>query len=85
MRRRRLLDLFCGAGTVQRLEDYYRGHRIFCGPGLSVSVDQDALGQERFLIIALMQLLHEAGVHPTSRDLLTAYDRAEPLMKGTGT
>lgn len=71
------------ARTVQRLEQYYREHRIYCGPGQSVGVDQDALAQERFLCIALLQLLHEAGVHPSSGDLLAAYDRANSTLKGT--
>lgn len=65
-----------GALTAQRLEQYYREQRIYCGPGQSVSVDQDALAQERFLVIAYVQLLHEAGVHPTSGDLLSAFERA---------
>lgn len=65
-----------GAASVQALETFYRSKRIYCGPHDSLLINQDVLAQERFMTIALVQLLHEAGIHPTSGDLLAAYERA---------
>lgn len=64
------------ASTAEALERFFRSKAVFCGPGNSVCAGQDALVQERFIVIALNQLLREAGRCPTTRDLIAAYERA---------
>jgi transcriptional regulator with XRE-family HTH domain len=65
-----------GASTAEALETFFRSKGVFCGPGNSVCAGQDVLVQERFIVIALNQLLREAGIQPSSGDIIAAYERA---------
>lgn len=63
-------------GEVSRLRLYFTAHRIFFGPHHSISLNEDVYENERWLSIALIQLLKEWGRTPSSKELLNAYERA---------
>ena len=64
--------------TVCRIRAWFEAQRIFFGPSDSVSCDQHPLMQERYMVTALMQLLREKGIHPSSRDIINAFERSIP-------
>jgi len=71
--------------TAKRLEAWFRGRRVFFGPQHGVCLDSDVFASERWYLTALFKMLDEAGIHPSSSDLIAAGRRAEssnPVLPG---
>lgn len=64
-----------GHATAMRLTAWFASQRIYCGPGNSISINQRPIEQERFFVIAAMQLLADNGIYPSSGELLEAGER----------
>lgn len=62
--------------TCKRLEEWFRSRRVFFGPKHGACLDQDVFASERWYSTALFKLLDEAGIHPSSTDLIAAGKRA---------
>ena len=62
--------------TAKRLEAWFRGRRVFFGPQHGVCLDSDVFASERWYLTALFKMLDEAGIHPSSSDLIAAGRRA---------
>ena len=59
--------------------------RVFFGPRHGVCLDSDVFASERWYSTALFKMLDEAGIHPSSSDLIAAGRRAEssnPVLPG---
>lgn len=65
-----------GYAKLCEFETWCRKNRIYFGPAQSVSIDQDAMAQERWMVIALSTILYDHGIYPSSADLIAAYDKA---------
>jgi len=61
--------------TCKRLEEWFRSRRVFFGPKHGVCLDQDVFASERWYSTALFKLLDDAGIHPSSTDLIAAGKR----------
>lgn len=61
--------------TMLRIEEWLRDSQIFFGPGHGVCVGQDVFAQERWFTTACFKLLQEAGITPSSSDLIAASQR----------
>jgi transcriptional regulator with XRE-family HTH domain len=62
--------------TVLEIEAFFTTAGVYFGPKDGVCYGQNVFHQERWLGLACYQMLKEAGIAPSSRDLLDAYDRA---------
>lgn len=62
--------------TVLALGDFFTVRGVFFGPRDGVCVGHNVFHSERWLGLACYQMLKEAGISPTSRELLDAYARA---------
>jgi len=63
--------------TAKRLEAWFIDRRVFFGPKHGVCLDSDVFAAERWYSTALFKLLDEAGIHPSSSELIAAGRRAE--------
>ena len=65
--------------TAKRLEAWFRGWRVFFGPQHGVCLDSDVFASERWYLTALFKMLDEAGIHPSSSDLIDSGEAANLL------
>ncbi len=62
--------------TVMKAKEFFESKGIFFGPKDGVCVGQDAFTGDRWFTTACLQLLKEAGITPSSTELLAAHRRA---------
>ncbi len=63
--------------TAKRLESWFIDRRVFFGPKHGVCLDSDVFATERWYSTALFKLLDEAGINPSSSELIAAGRRDE--------
>ncbi len=61
---------------LAKLESWFNSRQVFFGPRHGVCLGQDVFAAERKQSLALFQLLNEAGITPSSADLIAAGRRA---------
>jgi transcriptional regulator with XRE-family HTH domain len=61
--------------TARKAEEWFRERYVFFGPKHGVCLDQDVFAQERWFASGCFQLLQEAGITPSSADLIEANQR----------
>lgn len=61
--------------TARKAESWFRERRVFFGPKHGVCLDQDVFAQERWFSTACFKLLEEAGITPSSADLIAVHKR----------
>ena len=72
------------AATAKRLEAWFRGRRVFFDRGM-VLPRPDVVCQRALVLDGAVQDADEAGIHPSSSDLIAAGRRAEssnPVLPG---
>lgn len=62
--------------AMAKLESWFNSRQVFFGPRHGVCLGQDVFEAERKQSLALFQLLNEAGITPSSADLIAAGRRA---------
>ena len=62
--------------TARKAELFFREHQVFFGPKHGVCIGQDVFAQQRWMATAFAKLLEEAGITPSSTDLIEAHKRA---------
>jgi len=63
--------------TARKAEEFFRSRSVFFGPKDGICLVQDVFAQERWFSSALSKLLNEAGINPSSKDLIDAHNRRE--------
>ena len=58
--------------TLERIRVFFLTRRVFFGPADGVCLNQDVFSGERWLASALWQLLTEAGIKPSSSEIIAA-------------
>lgn len=63
--------------TANNMEKWFADQRIYFGPKDGVCIGSNVFASDRWYSTALFKLLDEAGIHPSSTDLIEAGKRAE--------